>query len=696
MKAKSSFWKSHAALFVAVLALVSACRAGVVLESGSMRFVFDGEAGGYGLICAENTSVEGSTFGNGKGHEANLWSLEFWPDGCGSKNKVLIDNRTACVRREMIRHSDGGATFVWKGIDLPGANGAVEVRAHVRFADEGDSRWSLEVHNQSPAHALAYVDYPILRHATSSGKGNVLRPRHDTGARLVRNPEWGGSDLVFGCMAYYPMMMAFFTNGAGLYIGVHDSESRIKSLHFDREHNFKVRAPVENAGLAGMAAPGVRFETTIAAIGNDWWEAVRKYRQWAITTKWASKGRILDRSDYPRRIAEIPLWFNIHGGPDSVSNVLVRAKSVFPDISSGVHWHAWQHSQHDVNYPEYFPEQPGTRECLAFLQSIGQEAMPYANGRLWSTNLLSFVLARQYAITDANGHPVYERYSSITSHMSPVCPYTAFWDGVLNDFSGRILNELGASSLFLDQIGAVAGRPCHNPSHGHPPGGGTWYFEGYQRLLAKTHAAYSDKDAFLTMEGSGEQWMNVVDGCLTVTLRKPDDVPFLHAVYSGYTTYFGSPENIDDDIASFRALQTRELMWGQALGWFHPDIMDRAEKCSLLNRLIAFRQANLDCLAYGDMLDEVRFRDARPCVKVRWLGRKPFPLWAVKDAPLSPTIEGDMPGVLGYVWRSGVTGRRAAILANIGMEDYHARFRAADRDVDMTIRAGELTRVELE
>lgn len=145
-------------------------------------------------------------------------------------------------------------------------------------------------------------------------------------------------------MAYYPMMMAFFTKGAGLYVGIHDSEARIKSMHFGKEHDFKVRAPVENAGRAGLAAGSVRFETTIAAIGNDWWEAARRYRAWALTTKWASKGRILDRSDYPRRMAEIPLWFNIHGGPDYVSNVLVRAKKVFPDTPSGVHWHAWQHS----------------------------------------------------------------------------------------------------------------------------------------------------------------------------------------------------------------------------------------------------------------------------------------------------------------------------------------------------------------
>ena len=34
-----------------------------------------------------------------------------------------------------------------------------------------------------------------------------------------------------------------------------------------------------------------------------------------------------------------------------------------------------------------------------------------------------------------------------------------------------------------------------------------------------------------------------------------------------YTTYFCSPENNDDAPAAFRALQTRELLWGNALGF---------------------------------------------------------------------------------------------------------------------------------
>jgi len=129
-------------------------------------------------------------------------------------------------------------------------------------------------------------------------------------------------------------------------------------------------------------------------------------------------------------------------------------------------------------------------------------------------------------------------------------------------------------------------------------------------LLARIHAQYARKGAFLTVEGSGEQWMNVIDGYLQVTQRTPQDVPFFHAVYSGYTTYFCSPENHEDDIDSFWAAQARELVWGQALGWYHPLILQDAEKCALVRRLTEFRQAHLDCFAYGTLEGELTFLDA--------------------------------------------------------------------------------------
>ncbi len=662
------------ALAAAISICLAAGGADVSMENSALRVTFSDSDGGYAVSCIENKLAGGARFCDASPN-SRLWELTFWREAQsgGAPERARLTSLSPCRSRRMERRPDG-AVFIWEGLDLPGDKNSVSVRATVRFAASGESLWSIEAPCSSAAWGLAETRYPILRHVVRSREADVLMPRTDLGAQLVRKMAWLPRPRTVGGIGYWPMMTAFMQDSAGLYIAAHDSSARIKSLSLLPEHGFTFITPVENAGIPGRAAEGPRYETTIAAFKGDWWEAARLYRKWALTTKWTSKGRIVDRSDYPRRLAEIPLWINTHAYPDEASNTLARAREIFPGFSTGLHWHLWQHSGHDVNYPEYFPAQPGTRECIEFCRSIGQEAMPYVNGRLWSTNLLSYALARPYAIVQADGSPRVERYGKLTPPLSPMCPATEMWDATLNDFTGRVL-DLGAGSIFIDQIGACPAVPCYSRNHPHPVGGGSWYFEAYQRMLAKTHERYSAAGAFVTTEGSAECWMNVVDGYLTVQQRQPDDVPFYHAVYSGYTTYFCTPENHEDDDATFRATQTRELLWGQALGWYHPLILDKPSKCDIVRRLAEFRQVHLDCLAYGSLLGEVEFEGEVPEIPLEWLGRKRFYMWKVKDAPLSPTIKGSMPLLLGYVWRSAKTGADQVFLANLGDAPRDVAFR---------------------
>ena len=623
-------------------------------------------------------------------HADSFWTLRFRAGAANADSEIVLNNRSSCRVRRMERTPDGGAVFIWKGLDLGDEKSAVNVRARITFPTLGESAWTLEVQNTSTRYGLFETSYPEIASAIPEGC-DLLLPRKDLGARFIRNAKLD-KDHVFGCMGYSPMMMAAFRGASGLYFAAHDSQARIKHMKLGKDRSFAFVTPIENGGLPGRAAEGPRYAVTIAALEGDWWAAAKRYRAWALTAPWTAKGPIATRADYPRRLAEIPLWINTHTLPAAASNTLARAAEIFPGVPVGLHWHLWQHSGHDVNYPEYFPEQPGTREVLAACRAFGAEPMPYTNGRLWSTNLVGYALARPFAIRKADGEPIVERYGTLTPPMSPICPATAMWDGILNGFAARIL-DLGAGSIFLDQIGACPGIPCYCADHGHPLGGGTWYYDGYQTLLAKTHAAYAAKGAFITTEGSGEQWMNVIDGYLNVTQRGTDDVPFFHAVYSGYTTYFCSPENDRDDPDSFWAAQAREVVWGQSLGWYHPAILDDAEKCAFIRRLVDFRQRNLDYLAYGTMEDGIRFLDAVPEQKVEWLGRKAFYLWTVKDAPLSPTIRGTLPAVVGIVWKSA-KGNLAAFLANLSNREQTVRFAFAGSEQRRTLAPRELSVVQ--
>ena len=109
-----------------------------------------------------------------------------------------------------------------------------------------------------------------------------------------------------------------------------------------------------------------------------------------------------------------------------------------------------------------------------------------------------------------------------------------------------------------------------------------------------------------------------------------------------------------------------------------------------MRRLGEFRQANLDFFAYGTLVGEVKFKEGVSPVKLAWLGRKPFYMWAFKDYPLSPTIHGEMPSVFGYVWKSADGNRTVAFLANVGTESQEIVFEFGGRVCRREIGVNEI------
>ena len=98
--------------------------------------------------------------------------------------------------------------------------------------------------------------------------------------------------------------------------------------------------------------------------------------------------------------------------------------------------------------------------------------MPYVNGRLWSAPTSGFILAEPYAVLRQNDTRYVEKYGRLTAPLAVMCPTCPPWQRVVQNFTGRILDELDSKSIFIDQIGAAPGIPCYDPAHGHPLGGG--------------------------------------------------------------------------------------------------------------------------------------------------------------------------------------------------------------------------------
>lgn len=631
----------------------------------------------------KSIDVGGATFATGGGE---LWSAEFASSGDLTKRlRVVPSMARACERQETC----GVTKLIWRDLSLSNEKGVLDAEVKITHCADGSQAWELRFDNRSRNWRLFETSFPHLNRVMRDGEGDAMLPWKDHGAQLFRARKSSPKPVVREYLGYCPMVSAYFIGENGLYVAAEDPEARVKRFEMEGEQNMCFVTPVE------VGSEGPRYSVVLAPLNGDWWEAARRYRRFALKQKWASRGPIRDIRDYPRRICEIPLWINIHDHPAEASNILVRAKSVFPEFATGVHWHLWQHSGHDVNYPEYFPAQPGTEDCIAYCESIGQEPMPYVNGRLWSASTSGYLMAEPYAVLRSNGTRFVEKYAPWTPPLAVMCPSRREWHRVINNFSLRILDELGAKSIFIDQIGAAPGCACYDPAHGHPIGGGAWWRDGYKQAMDPIRRAYNAKGAIVTTEGGGEAYLDMVDAYLQVVQRTPEDVPFHNAVYSGYTTYFCSPENNDDAPAAFRALQARELLWGNSLGWFLKDILDRPDKCEILRRLCLFRQQNLDALAYGHLLDELRFVCPVASSTYEWLGRRPHFRLFDKSFKLPPSKFAVMSNVIGTWWQTA-EGKNVLLAINLTDKVQTVEYRVYGQNLQrmLTLAPYEMKRVE--
>lgn len=625
------------------------------LTNGAMRIRFADVRDGFAVTAIENRLADRARFVTPDAETDGFWALNLKAGGPAGRESARVTNRSkreSCACEKL----DTGLRFVWKGVDLPGEPGVLDVTADVTLASDGVSLWTLNVDNRSVKWALYETEYPCLSRVQGKDEGSVLVPSWNLGARVVPNVM----PRSFANLSSPPMVTAFNQGDAGLYYAARDGEGRIKTLVFKGEHSVFFRTLVENAGVVGKAATGPKYPVAIGVYRGDWWGAARLHRGWALRQKWTSRGRLADTDRYQRRMNEIPLWLNIHGGAAAVSNALTRAHELYPDFATGIHWHLWQHSPHDVNYPEYFPEQPGVKDAIACLNGLGQVPMIYVNGRRWSEHMQGFLLAKGYASLNAAGQ-VNSTWFKPAPPLASMCPACPQWHAVVSNLAHRVLAELKAPAIFIDEVGNEPAKPCFNPAHGHPLGGGAYWTEGNVKELEAVHREYLPAGAVLTTEGSSEVLMSSVDGYLTVAGRSVEDVPWYTAVYSGYATYFGSPSHVSDDVPSFWALQARELLWGVETGWFYPETLEDPAKAEMIGRLCRFRRDHIDWFGYGTFLGEPRPKDPVPEVEVLFHGRATAPKQASDaDAPRKRT-----PGVRTALWTHAKTGEKRLFAANL-------------------------------
>ena len=603
---------SFCGLLTVFLTLLTFAAQAVTLENKSLRIVFGEATYGFGLKGIVNRLSGETVFGTAAGGN-DLWEIQFSRRGSTTNEYVTLSNRSAARTLDAERGTNE-LRLHWKGLDLPGESGSVDVMALVQMTKTGSSEWRITVENRSAVWAQHTIDYPIVRKVMPEGSGTALLPWKNLGGRLFRNYDSRQTEQrgPFHAPGAFMPMAAFMRDGMGLYIAAHDGEQRLKCLRVSMGPDVRFSTVLENAGVVGKAASSPKYAVTIAAFKGDWWDAAHIYREWALKQKWCRKGKIAFRTDFPKIAAETDLWPTTGGTASNMLGRIECIKRVWPGMNVAVGWSDWylSHPGNRMN-PEFFPMRDPQIPAVA-KEGISQRFhfMPYVNGRIWDKSSVGFNYAAADATVDEDGTPYDEVY--FLAHFGVMCPSRPVWQMVVRQLGCRILDEFGADMAYFDQVSCSRGLPCFNSAHGHPLGGGSWWADGYRQMFEVIHADFEKRGAAVTSEQLGEAWLDVIDAYLNASEMTEEDVPLFPAVYQGCCIHFGRRVgcNAPHQTKAWRFFQdAKTVLWGEAPGWIgaHVFILQQCrDEAENLLQVAKFRRAHEEFLVYGSLENEVR------------------------------------------------------------------------------------------
>ena len=632
----------------------------VTLENPAMQIHFADASKGFAINGIVNRLAGDTRFVSGWPYtdRGNFWSLEFRRQtAAGTNETIWVNNLAPCVAKRVVDAANE-KVFVWEGVKLPGSDASVDVTTDVRLVEDGSAKWRIRVDNKDAEWSLGLVRYPVFAGVVKDREADVLIPTGNLGAKVVTNfvPLSYSTYHMRSPAGWCPMMTAYMIKDAGLYIAAHDPKACNKDLYY-WGNSFYFQSPVENAGVPGKAAGSTGFEVTTACYKGDWWQAAKLYRAWALRQKWTSKGPIVKRSDYPKVMAEADIWLRVLF---TDYRNYEQALKIWPDVKLGVRHYCWHVQKYDTCCPEYQPRD-GVEKFWARAKTDGVLVTPYVNGRLWDRKVRSFLYAKCDVCQMDDGSEFVEFF---TPRCAVMCPIAAKWQKTLYDMGLEVVDGFGANGIYYDQIGVSGWAGCRNPEHGHPLEGGSWWYEGYRTVLERVRPQLAPKDIPITSEGPCEVFMDQIDGALIVGRNhKSDDVPFLTAVYGGYTTYFCIEEEADDEPQAIFARQMQGVMNGQVSGsWDDKRLFDAnpakrtlKAQADVLYRAAKFRKAAREYVAYGTLEDELRTLE--PNEKVTFTHQL-----TRGRAPGKPPTKVDYRSIIGVV-RENVEHDRAAVFA---------------------------------
>jgi hypothetical protein len=279
------------------------------------------------------------------------------------------------------------------------------------------------------------------------------------------------------------------------------------------------------------------------------------------------------------------------------------------------HVYNWHEIPFNIGYPHFMPARDVAKAGMAKLREAGLSVFPYINAVSWEMDDGDEGFAESFArvgihgaAMGPDGEPLFVPYpqrkgNGRDTRLAPICPSFLRWHEIMDKVVRDMESELPIDGIYFDQIAAVPSYPCRNPEHDHLPGGGSYWSDGYRRMM-ETIRARKPADSFYFSESNAEVYVGSFDGLLTWVWNMGDGVPAFPAVYAGYVQMIGrytdGAKRDDDDY--FRYHLAEELVFGQQMGWLNAHVVYNEERMQFLEALVHTRFAYTEIFTCGHLL----------------------------------------------------------------------------------------------
>lgn len=503
--------------------------------------------------------------------------------------------------------------------------------------------WKIRVVNRSDRWSLMKLTYPQLlaqgfESLYNSNICGTVKKRHTARTSIYKGKYPTGTTQLMAYSAVYNELAPEEREGSfnGLYMGIHDPDGVPKFMTTAAAPqsectllSTECTATYQKHAGNSYTLPGFMVWQRFS---GDWFDATEIYRNF-VHTQSAWLHTLRGRPDSPQWIRENPVWimhFMPNENPDAPPfPITLRDKNSDKDprdwyrlavkfreeigVPVAYHLYNWHWVPFNNDNPHYFPTHHDLKEGMRELKKAEIRVVPYMAGYSWDMcdrrgdDYRFQQEALPATAKDLKGEPIFTSYATTEPsgqavRFARMCPTTTTWKNEVRQVVRKLYTDFGMDGIYLDVV-STAYEQCCDENHLHEPGHGDFWRKGYEELIAGLRAD-APEDFAVVSESTSEVYTGSLDGMLSWVWVQIDKVPAFARVYGGRTAIFGRviTGNKRNDNAYFRYNMAEALVYGQQLGWIHPEVVNDPVQFPFLKKMAKIRWDNTEFFTEAEML----------------------------------------------------------------------------------------------